>query len=174
LRAGEQGVRPQKAGYSISQLVTEVLTALAAGDPDRAADGIRLAVSFFEHARGRTEHLDRPEVTAHPADPADLSRLRKGLVDFVRAGAPSPIAGAAVFALGKLYDPTLTEFFVAVLRDHLHADAHVLYQAMIALHNLDVEVFAGRRSMSVRAEAENRALAAEFLGWYGTGGDPEA
>jgi hypothetical protein len=34
---------------------------------------------------------------------------------------------------------------------------------MIALDNLGVAVFAGGRSMSVLAEDENRALAAEFL-----------
>jgi hypothetical protein len=71
--------------------------------------------------------------------------------------------GAAVFALGKRYDPDLTGFFVEVLRNYLTGDAGVLYQAMIALDNLGAPVFGGRTSMSVLAEAENRALAAEFL-----------
>jgi hypothetical protein len=68
-----------------------------------------------------------------------------------------------VFALGKLYDPGLTGFFVEVLRTYLSGDADVLYQTMIALDNLDVPVFGGRTSMSILAQDENRALAAAFL-----------
>ena len=156
----------------MARLVDEALDAIADGDPDVATDGIRLAMSFFEHSHGRTEGLDREDVLTEPAGPDDLSRLRDRLVDLVRAGVPAPVAGAAVFALGKLHDPALTGFFVGVLRDQLHADANVLYQAMIALDNLGVDIFAGHRSMSVRAEAENRALAAQFLRRFETGGGP--
>ena len=152
------------------RLVDQALDAIGDTEPAVAADGIRLAASFFEHSHGRTEGLDREEVLAEPAGPADLARLRGHLVDLVRAGVPAPAAGAAVFALGKLYDPGLTGFFVEVLQRYLRGDANVLYQAMIALDNLDTDVFAGRRSMSVLEEAENRALAAEFLGRFDTGG----
>jgi hypothetical protein len=154
----------------MSRLVDEALNAIGDADPEVAGDGIRLAVSYFEHSHGRTQGLDREEVLAEPASPADLTRLRERLVDLVRAGAPAPVAAAAVFALGKLYDPDLTGFFVGVLRHYLHADAGVLYQAMIALDNLGVGVFAGRQSMSVLAEDENRALAAEYLRQSDAGG----
>jgi hypothetical protein len=139
-----------------------------------AADGVRLAVSFFERSHGQTEGLDREEVLAEPASPTDLARLRGRLVDLGRAGAPAPVVGAAVFALGKLYDPGLTGLFVEILRRYLHGDAGVLYRAMIALDNLGVGVFPGRRSMSVLAEDENRALAAEFLRRSGAGGGSPA
>ena len=147
----------------MTRLVDRALDAIRGGDPAAAADGIRLAASFFEHARGQTHGLDRPEVLAEPAGPADLARLRNALVAVVRSGAPAPVAGAAVFALGKAHEPGLRDFFVEVLRAYLDGDAGVLYQAMIALDNLGVPVFAGRRSMSVLAEGENRALAAAFL-----------
>ena len=49
------------------------------------------------------------------------------------------------------------------MRDHIHRDAGVLYQAMIAPDNLGAEVSAGRDSMSVAQADENRALAAAFL-----------
>jgi HEAT repeat protein len=145
------------------RLVEEALDAIGDDEPELVADGIRLAASFFEHSHGQTQGLDREEVLAEPASPADLAQLRGRLVDLVWAGAPARLTGAAVFALGKTYDPSLTAFFVEVLRTYLHADAGVLYQAMIALDNLGVGVFAGRCSMSVLAEEENRALAAEFL-----------
>jgi hypothetical protein len=154
----------------MSGLMDEALDAIGDGDPDRAADGILLAASFFEHSLGQTQGLCRDEVRAEPASPADLARLRGRLIDLVRQGAPSPAAGAAVFALGKLCDPGLIRFFVEVLRRYLHTDAGVLYQAMIALDNLGVNVFAGRHSMSVLAEDENRALATEFLRRSETGG----
>ena len=144
-------------------MVDEALEAVGNADPEVVAQGIRLAASFFEHSHGQTQGLDREEVLAEPASPPDLARLRERLVDLVRAVAPAPLTGAAVFALGKAYDPSLTPFFIEVLRNHLHADAGVLYQAMIALDNLGVAVFAGRDSMSVLAEDENRALAADFL-----------
>ena len=57
-------------------------------------------------------------------------------MDLVRTAPGARLAGAAKFALGKHYDPGLTEFFIQVLRDDGHGDAGVLYQAMIALDNL--------------------------------------
>jgi HEAT repeat protein len=145
------------------RLVDEALAAIVNGDPEVSAEGIRLAISFFEHSLGQTAGLDREDVVAEPASPADIAKLRASLVDLVRAGAPDPVAGAAVFALGKLHDPGLTEFLVEVLRTYLKSNAGVLYQAMIALDNLGVDVFGGRQSMSVLAVDENRALAHDFL-----------
>jgi HEAT repeat protein len=145
------------------RLVDEALSAIAHEDPEVSTEGIRLAISFFEHSLGQTAGLDREDVVAEPASPADVARLRASLVDLVHVGAPDPVAGAAVFALGKLHNPGLTEFFVEVLRTYLRGNAGVLYQAMIALDNLGVDVFGGRQSMSVLAEEENRALAHEFL-----------
>src|SRR6266404_1989486 len=150
---------------SMPRLVDEAFDAIGDDNPKVAADGIRLAASFFEHSHGQTQGLDREEVLAEPASPADLARLCGRLVDLVQVGELTPLAlrTSAVFALGKLYDPGLTGFFVEVLRHYLLADAGVLYQAMIALDNLGVGVFAGRDSMSLFEEDENRALAAAFL-----------
>ena len=56
----------------MSRLVDEALDAIGDGDPVRAADGILLAASFFEHSLGQTQGLCREEVLAEPASPADL------------------------------------------------------------------------------------------------------
>jgi hypothetical protein len=141
-------------------LVETALDALGRDDP---SEGISLAACFFEESVGKTLGLDRPEVLARPATAPVVARLRDRLVDLVRAGAPAPATGAAVFALGKLHDPGLGPFFVEVLRDQLDRDAGVLYQAMIALDNLGADVFAGRDAMSVAEPDANRALAAAFL-----------
>ena len=141
-------------------LVETALDALGRDDPSA---GISLAASFFERSLGNTIGLDRPEVLARPATEQEVVRLRDRLVELVRSGAPVPVAGTAVFALGKLYDPGLGPFFVEVLRDQLHRDAGVLYQAMIVPDNLGADVFAGRGSMSVAEADGNRALAAAFL-----------
>ncbi len=141
-------------------LVETVLDLLTGDDP---GEGIALAVSYFEQSLGNTLGLDRPEVLAQPATAQEVARLRDRLVGLIRSGAQAPVAGAVVFALGKLYDPGLERFFVEVMRDHLLRDAGVLYQAMIALDNLGVGVFAGRDSMSAAEVDENRTLAAAFL-----------
>ena len=109
-----------------------VQMALDSPGRDDPTEGISLAASFFERSLGNTLGLDRPEVLARPATAPEVERLRDRLVELVRSGAPAPVAGAAVFALGKLHDPGLGPFFVEVLRDQLHRDGGVLYQAMIA------------------------------------------
>jgi hypothetical protein len=150
-------------GDAMARLIDQTCDAIQAGDPEAVIDGLQLALSFIEHARGQIAGLDYPEVVTEPASAADLESLRHLLTELVRTRPSPAIAGLAVFALGKLYDPGLTEFFVQVIRDHLHGDAGVLYQAMIALDNLGANVFAGRQSMSIRAEDENGALAADFV-----------
>jgi HEAT repeat protein len=156
------------------RLVDEAFDAIGDNDPEVVANGIRLASSFFECSHGQTQGLERAAVLAEPASPADLARLRGRLVDLVRARPLAPVTTAAVFTLGKLHDPSLTPFFIELLRNYLHADAGVLYQAMIALDNLGVGVFAGRDSMSLLAEDENRALAADFLRQHEGQGEPNA
>src|SRR4051794_4854303 len=117
----------------MARLIDQAGEAIRADDPETVIDGIQLAMSFLEHHRGQTDGLDRPDVVAEPATPADLDQLRDQLTELVQGGPPDDVASSAVFALGKLYDSGLTEFFVQVLRDYGHGDARVLYQAMIAL-----------------------------------------
>jgi hypothetical protein len=147
----------------MTRLIHQACEAIRGDDAQTVEAGVRLALSFIEQARGRADGLDRPDVIAEPAAPEDLERLRDRLTELVRGGPPDDVASLAVFALGKLYDAGLTEFFVQVLRDYGHGDAGVLYQAMIALDNLGANVFGGRQSMSIRDEDENRALAADFV-----------
>jgi hypothetical protein len=145
------------------RLAEQALDALGGTDPETVGEGIRLAQSIFESSHGQAAGLDRPEVVGEPATPQELAALRDRLAALVRSRPDDPVASAAVFTLGKLHDSGLAPFFTEVLRAYLDGDAGVLYQAMIALDNLGVEVFAGRTSMSVRVAAENRALAAAFL-----------
>ena len=141
-------------------LVETALDALGRDDP---SEGVSLAANFFERSLGNTLGLDRPEVLDRPATAPEVERLRNRLVELVRLRGAVRVAVAAVFALGKLYDPCLRPFFIEVMRDHFHRDAGVLYQAMIALDDLGADVFTGRDSMSDEADT-NRALAADFLG----------
>lgn len=147
----------------MERLVDQALDAIRSADPQVVDDGIRVARSFFEHSHGQAQGLDRPEVVNEPANADDLGRLREALMDLVRRGPEPAVAGSAVFTLGKAGDPGLIGFFTQVIRDYLHGDAGVLYQAMIALDNLGANVFAGRRAMSVREEDVNRALATDFV-----------
>ena len=85
----------------------QVQMALDSLGHDDPTEGIRLAASFFERSLGNTLGPDRPEVIARPATEQEVARLRDRLVDQVRSGAPAPVAGVAVFALGKLHAPGL-------------------------------------------------------------------
>lgn len=145
------------------RLLDEVLNAIRSDDPELETEGILLATSFFELSRGQTNGLYRADVLAEPASAEELGLLRESLKEFVLRSTSTPHVGTAVFALGKLNDANLVSFFVDVLRRYLHRDATVLYQAMIALDNAGVDVFAGCSSMSVQAVEENRKLASKFL-----------
>ncbi len=152
----------------MTRLVATTLERLAAADP---GEGIELAQSFFELANGNRLGLWHPEVRDQPATAAELEQMSERLVALARSGPPS-IVGSAVFALGKRSEPDLIPCFIEVMRAHLDRDAGVLYQAMIALDNLDVQVFPGRDSMSLHDEDENRAAAAAFLAGQRGGADP--
>src|SRR2546426_1018451 len=78
------------------RLVDQALDAIRDGDAEVTGDGIRLAASFFEQAHGQTRGLDREEVLAEPASPADLTRLRDALVTLVQSGVSAPVADGRV------------------------------------------------------------------------------
>jgi hypothetical protein len=128
-----------------------LLAALESPDEAEVLDGVLGAVLLIEATGpdGRLIPTEREVVKA-------LERL-------ARAGDPPAPAAGAVFALGKRHDRALEGLFVELLREHVDGDANVLYQAMIALDNLDVPVFAGRDSMSVFDVEVNRLLARKYL-----------
>lgn len=61
-------------------------------------------------------------------------------------------------------DPLGRPAGVEFMRDQVHRDVGVLYQAMIVPDNLGAAVPDGRDSVSVVQAEKNRALAAAFLG----------
>jgi hypothetical protein len=128
-----------------------LLAALESSDEAEVLDGVLGAVLLIEAAG--------PEGRLIPAE----REVVKALERLARAGDPPAPAAGAVFALGKRYDPGLEGLFLDLLREHVDGDANVLYQAMIALANLDVPVFAGRDSMSVFDTEINRTLARKYL-----------
>jgi hypothetical protein len=154
----------------MGRLAGMALDALGSGDAEDVEEGIGLARSFLELSLGRMTGLYREEVLDEPASPEELAEMRRRLIGLARGRVPVRVAQAALHALGRLFDPELTGVFVEVLRDHRDADAGALYQAMIALDNLGLDVFAGREVRSIREEAENRRLAAEFLARIETAG----
>lgn len=137
----------------------EALKSLNSDDSNLIQEGLALTVRVFE----RTISGDLNSEVTEPATTDELAALRGRLITITRSGAPAAVLAGSVFALGKLYDPGLRSFFVDRVRADLHGDANVLYQAMIALNNLEVDVFAGRDSMSCLDVEENRGLAAAFL-----------
>lgn len=145
------------------RLIDEALNALQHADPQTVNDGITLATSFFEHAHGQKQGLFRMDVLTQPATPADLVRLQQGLMTLIDSRRSVDLTTSAIWALGKCYQAELTPYFVNLLREYLSKDPGVLYQTMIALDNLDENVFDGRNSASLKEERENQVLAAAYL-----------
>lgn len=128
-----------------------LLAALEDPDEGEILDGALGAVAMIE-AAGPNGRLISPE-----------REVIRALVRLARGGDPPAPAAAAVFALGKRHDPTLEGLFVDLLREHIEGDVGVLYQAMIALDNLEIPIFAGRNERSVLDVETNRALTKKFL-----------
>src|SRR4051812_20655928 len=156
------------------RLIEVALHALRSAEPKEFENGVSLAINFIELSLGQAHGLDRPEVLAEPATRDDVATLRAQLRDRVGPGSPPLFEGMAVVALGKLYDSTLEPLFIDVLRRHVATggEGNVLYQAMIALDNLGVRVFAGRPAVGVLDEDENRQSAAAFLRQLESHGGP--
>jgi hypothetical protein len=74
--------------------------------------------------------------------------------------------GAAIWALGKAFDPGLVPVFrglLARLLGRAPIDAHAVYQTLIALDNCGERLFGDRRSASVTDIEANLATARAYL-----------
>ncbi len=94
---------------------------------------------------------------------AEAMRRKQELVRLVEENPDHADLGTAVWAPGKLFDPLLKPLFESVLRRHLDGDAGVLYQAIIALDNLEVEFPEAEGSFSIYEEEKNRRMAGAYL-----------
>jgi hypothetical protein len=90
-------------------------------------------------------------------------RRRQELVRFVEAQPDHPNVPTAVWALGKLFDKELKPLFEEVLRHHVEGDSGALYQAIIALDNLDVDFPEAHGSYSLDDVEKNRRMARAYL-----------
>lgn len=146
----------------VSHLVRETISALRSGNPAWIESAVGYAVGLFEVAAGHPTPAE-PAASDDPATPDELTALRDALTD-VANNAPAPgLAGSALFALGKRYDPALVNFFVRWLADRRTEDPAAAYQAMIALDNLGVSVFDEPGPWGVDDTARNLRMADRFL-----------
>jgi hypothetical protein len=147
----------------VSPLLQRAFAGLRGNDPEEFAEAVGLAVSFFEAGRVPAAALGHPEAADMPATAEELQALQHELVRLVREDPRRPGAGAVIFALGKRDDRGLVGVLADGLRAHLDGDAEALYQALIALENLGEEVPWVTDVQSIRAAAENRRTAEEYL-----------
>lgn len=137
------------------------------------ADAILQAAYLFEKVRIAPEPEDAlrlsanhgwsPEVAAEPVDLVAQDSLIASLKRLAATRPDDAEVGAVYWALGKVMDPALREFFVDGLEEHLHRDPGVLFQVLIALDNLGEPVFKRRQSLSFNDVAENRADGEAYL-----------
>ena len=101
------------------------------------------------------------EVKHHELSDDDAERLRDALVIFVKNNFDHNNHPSAVWALGKLADPSTLSPLREVLEKIVQEDNGALYQTLIALDNLGEEVFpTGSSSIN---DGNNRKIAIEYL-----------
>ncbi|WP_224371717.1 M20 family metallopeptidase [Hyalangium versicolor] len=159
-------------------LYDQLSEALENDPPESAQEGILNAAFLFEKAvlssTQDPEEFARsmgwpPEVIAQETSKEGDRKLRDALTRFVRRWIEHPSAGLAVWALGKLRAPEFKPLFDEVLEHHLERDPNLLYQALIALQNLDIPLSGLRQDMSVDEVERNRAIARSYRLHPGTG-----
>jgi len=82
--------------------------------------------------RGISSNVDDAEISAEA-----IAELRQALIDFTRKHPEHPDVGTAIWALSKLFDESLRDFFLTEMRRHVDAGrVHPVWQADCALGNL--------------------------------------
>jgi hypothetical protein len=147
----------------VSPLLAQAFAGLRSSDPDEFTAAVSLAVSFFEVDRFTAFSLRHIGAAAAPATAEELNALQHELERHLHENPRRPGAGAAIFALGKRDDPELRPLLAECLRAHLDGDPDALYQALIALENQGEAIPWPTDVQSIRAVAENRAAADDYL-----------
>jgi len=97
-----------------------------------------------------------------PLSDEDAVELTTALVERTAAPMSAGVSAALVFALGTSGDPRVKPAMIELLARFLDVDDNALYQAMIALENLDEDVLRGADG-SVHDVELNRARARAYL-----------
>ena len=129
-------------------------------------DAIPAAAFVFERANGKElgPH-EIGEIEKHGFETIDPELLVKGLrkeLESERNVPDSRYRNSCYWALGKRFDSELLPFFRESMKKELKRDMESTYQIMIALDNLDEEIFS-RESVSITDYDENRMDAERYL-----------
>ena len=114
-----------------------------------------------EQSGGRLEGYG-PEVMGAELDEAGVGALHSALLGLVEPDLSHPHADMIVWLIGKLARPTDRQLFEQALERGLAGDDGLLYQALIALDNLDA-LDAGTTSFAAFEVDKNRDLARAYL-----------
>ena len=111
-------------------------------------EALAAAAYRFEQANGnRIQLAEFDEIMRHQLTRTDPDELAQAIHKTVTSGeADADYRASACFALGKKMDDELLAFFRGRLELEVEAEElPVIYQIMIALDNLDEEIFAPER-----------------------------
>ncbi|HEY2588086.1 MAG TPA: HEAT repeat domain-containing protein [Tepidisphaeraceae bacterium] len=129
--------------------MNDIISLLRSSDPTRVAKGIVMGEEALTNAS---------------VAPPDRTLIRDALVAIADADPPHPLAGSAIWALGKLRDETLRPLFIKFLQrsvENLRSNGGDLWQAIIALADCGEETL--NVSGGVLDFERNHSLAIEFL-----------
>ena len=93
---------------------------------------------------------------------SDPSELTNSIINYLKSASnDDPLLESGIFALSKRYDSNLKDLFVEMLRRTLDANPNALYQALIALDNLEENVLPD--GGCINEYERNKRLAEKYL-----------
>ena len=124
-----------------------------------------LAFLFEREAGNGIAQVEIDEIEKHGFSDIDPNRVKKSLLREMANTVQAPNSryrNRGYWALGKLRDSDLLPFFRESLKQELNRDIESAYQIMIALDNLDEQIFS-RDTVSIIDYDQNRLDAERYL-----------
>jgi len=135
-------------------MLTEISTLISSVLREEIESGLILAAEVFERSGSAKEGSECGD--------GELIAIRDALCGFVSSSADDSLKATAVWALGKLYDPSLVPFLTQILKVSVPDGNALIYQSLVALSNVGVIRFPDGSGTMFDIEA-NRLVAIEYL-----------
>lgn len=144
-------------------MTEEILKGLSSPDSEDQQNSIYLIGYIFEKYNGYKGDdipalLEGVNINENMVD-----SLKKSLVDYSYLDIDETNRSSLFNALRKTRDEKLKKYFLSELEKEIEKSAGVLFQIMLALHDIGEDCFAGRQSLSILDEEENIADAKAYL-----------
>ncbi len=132
--------------------IRELIQKINNGNNSNITDHLCECADFFESIA-----MNKIEIDVH-----SIENLRESIKNFINNNESKDQISTAVWALGKLANKNEEDYFVDLIRKFIDDNSSILYQSMIALSRIDINMFGSEVGSLFDAE-RNKLLASEFL-----------